>query len=210
MNQESNVGNIGDDNNDVPLLKVKEKKVRAPLTDKQKEGLSKGRETRDKNAAIRKATRVLQAETLLGVTKQPTLNPPLEKVESNHPIISKIRTPNPPLEKVESNTDFSCNIKRNCVESESEEEEIIYKKKPKSLPVPVEVKKPKKKRTVIVYEESSDDEESKEIEEDYHFPPRELKSQQNFPPRELKSQQNRKSQIQQHNERQVTKNFFCS
>tara|TARA_R110000868_G_scaffold280827_2_gene541184 strand:+ start:149 stop:745 length:597 start_codon:yes stop_codon:yes gene_type:complete len=198
MIQESNVGNLGDDNNDVPLLKVKEKKVRAPLTDKQKEGLSKGRETRDKNAAIRKATRVLQAETLLS-----TFNKSGAKVESNtdykrncvEPVVEvkKIRTPNPPLEKVESNTDY----KRNCIESESEEEEIIYKKKPK--PVPVEVKKPKKKRTVIVYEESSDDEESKEVEEDYHFPPR-----------ELKSQQNRKSQIQQHNERQVTKNFFCS
>ena len=198
MNQESNVGNLGDDNNDVPLLKVKEKKVRAPLTDKQKEGLMKGRETRDKNAAIRKATRVLQAETLLGVTKNPPLNPPLEKVESNPDSkrncveVKKIRSPKP-VPVVES-------------ESEEEEEEIIYKKKPKPLPVPVEVKKPKKKRTVIVYEESSDEEDDSPadskrncVEEDYHFPPR-----------ELKSQQNRKSQIQQHNERQVTKNFFCS
>jgi len=185
MNQESNLGNLGDDNNDIPLLKVKEKKVRPPLTDKQKEGLIKGRETRDKNAAIRKAERILKAQTLLGSNGIILENPPLEKAESTVEV-KKIRTPKPAIENPH-------------LESESEEEEIIYKKKPKPLPVPVEVKKPKKKRTVIVYEESSDDEESKEFEEDYHFPSR-----------ELKSQQNRKFQIQQHNEKQVTKNFFCS
>lgn len=72
------------------------------------------------------------------------------------------------------------------VESESSDEEIIIKKK-------------KKKKKVIVIEES--DESEDEEEEEVNYKPKS---------REMKTQQNRRSLIQQHNQKQTEKNFFCN
>lgn len=83
------------------------------------------------------------------------------------------------------------------IQSSSSEEEVIVKKSKTKNNVSTVIKKKKKK--IIVIEESSD--ESSEEEEEPEII---------YKSREMKSQQNRRSIIQQHNEKQSQKNFFCN
>ncbi len=79
-------------------------------------------------------------------------------------------------------------------ESSSEEVQIINK------PTRVKTIKPKnkKKKKIIVMEASSSESESESEPEII------------YQQRPMKSQQNRRSIIQQHNEKQITRNFFCN
>lgn len=79
-----------------------------------------------------------------------------------------------------------------------EECEIVYKKKSKPK---------KKKKTIIVYESSSASESDESIDQNQKFTS--VASKCLTTARPLKSQQNNKNAIQMHNERQVTRNFFC-
>jgi hypothetical protein len=81
--------------------------------------------------------------------------------------------------------------------SESSSEEVQVITKPKRIKTK-EPKKKKKTKKIIVMEESSSESESE--------PEQEIVYQQ----RPMKSQQNRRSIIQQHNEKQISKNFFCN
>ena len=81
--------------------------------------------------------------------------------------------------------------------SESSSEEVQVITKPKRIKTK-EPKKKKKTKKIIVMEESSSESESE--------PEPEIVYQQ----RPMKSQQNRRSIIQQHNEKQISKNFFCN
>lgn len=76
--------------------------------------------------------------------------------------------------------------------SSSEEIQIIHKTK--RLPD----KKKKKKKKIIIMESSSSS--SSESEEEIHH----------HPTRQMRTQQNRKTVIQQHNQKQISKDFFCS
>jgi hypothetical protein len=91
-------------------------------------------------------------------------------------------------------------------ESSSEEIEIITKP-PTRTRAPLlgeggkrkkEPKPKKKTKKIIVIQESSSESES------------ESEPEHQAQPRQMKSQQNRRSIIQQHNEKQTSKNFFCS
>jgi len=77
--------------------------------------------------------------------------------------------------------------------SSSEEIQIIHK------PKRCKEKKPKKKTKKIIIMESSSSESEEEEEEIHHHPTR-----------QMRTQQNRKTVIQQHNQKQISKDFFCS
>lgn len=76
--------------------------------------------------------------------------------------------------------------------SSSEEIQIIHK------PKRGKDKKKKKKKKIIIMESSSSS--SSESEEEIHH----------HPTRQMRTQQNRKTVIQQHNQKQISKDFFCS
>jgi hypothetical protein len=76
--------------------------------------------------------------------------------------------------------------------SSSEEIQIIHKTKR------IKDKKKKKKKKIIIMESSSSS--SSESEEEIHH----------HPTRQMRTQQNRKTVIQQHNQKQISKDFFCS
>ena len=80
---------------------------------------------------------------------------------------------------------------------ESSEEEVTIIKKSKTE------KPKKKKKKIIVIESDSDDSEYETNEPEYPPTP-------TYKSRDMKSQQNRRSVIQQHNEKQTQKNFFCN
>ena len=82
-------------------------------------------------------------------------------------------------------------------QEESSEEEVTIIKKSKT-------EKPKKKKKKIIVIESDSDESEYETSEPEYPPTPTYKS------RDMKSQQNRRSVIQQHNEKQTQKNFFCN
>jgi hypothetical protein len=225
MNQESNLGELVSlapnylsvaEDDDVPLLKIKEKKARPPLTDKQKDALKKGQQKRLEGVEIKRAEKVLKAHELLS-----------KKVSEAIPAIGKgVSTPyRKPVAKLEVEEeeeeegrgyapyDPRTDHKRNC-EEEEEEEQIIYKKKSKLIPTPI-LKPKKKKKTIVIYESSSSSDTEETEQEDHYFAPpnRHLKSQQNNSAygrgQGGHDPQNRKNIIQTLNERQVTKNFFC-
>lgn len=85
--------------------------------------------------------------------------------------------------------------------SESSSEEVQIITKPTRIK---ELKQKTKKKTkkIIVIEESSSESESE--------PEPEPEPEIIYKSRPMKSQQNRRSIIQQHNEKQINKNFFCN
>jgi len=100
----------------------------------------------------------------------------------------------------------------------STEYEIITKPKRSTAsikkPVPPKTKSPpqligaphkggKKKTKIIIRQESSSE---SELEPEVESEPDEII----YKPRPMKTQQNRRSLIQQHNEKQITRNFFCN
>jgi hypothetical protein len=82
-------------------------------------------------------------------------------------------------------------------ESSSSSEEVQVITKPKRIKTK-EPKKKKKTKKIIVMEDSSSESESESEPEII------------YQSRPMKSQQNRRSIIQQHNEKQIQKNFFCN
>lgn len=201
MNQESDLGELAQEtvqedevNDDVPLLKIKQKKARPPLTDKQKEALKKGQQKRLEGVEIKRAEKVLKAHELLGQKALSIKFPQKESLVKHKQV------------KEES-------------ETEEEEAEVIYKKKAsKASKVPALNKPKKKKKTIIVYESSSasgsetcESDESIDRNQKYVLKSNHCSSKTSefITTRPLKSQQNNKNSIQMHNERQVTRNFFC-
>jgi len=81
--------------------------------------------------------------------------------------------------------------------SSSSSEEIQVITKPKRIKTATKPKKKKTKKIIVMEESSSESESESEPEIIYQSRP-------------MKSQQNRRSLIQQHNEKQTQKNFFCN
>jgi hypothetical protein len=88
----------------------------------------------------------------------------------------------------------------NTESSESSSEEVQVITKPTRVKTVKSKKTNKKKKKIIVMDASSSESESESE------PEPEIIYQQ----RPMKSQQNRRSIIQQHNEKQITRNFFCN
>jgi len=101
----------------------------------------------------------------------------------------------------------------------STEYEIITKPKRSTAsikkPVPSIKTKPKKRTKIIIRQESSSESEpacSSRARQPYEVEP-ESESEPDeiiYKPRPMKTQQNRRSLIQQHNEKQISRNFFCN
>lgn len=220
MNQESDLGELVGSplEDDVPLLKIKAKKVRPPLTDKQREALKKGQQKRLEGVEIKRAEKVLKAHELLGKkalanqettieihklvkpAKKPVIKPESEEEEGNS-ACGRLGARGMPCE-TQPPEEEDCNS--------AEDEEIMFKKSTKATKSKPKPKK--KKKTIIVYESSSSASESDESIDQHHIKSthcsaRPLKSQQNNSA--YGNPQNNKNSIQMHNERQVTKNFFC-
>jgi len=102
-------------------------------------------------------------------------------------IMEKEQTTKKKLAPIETSSESE-----NSTESEPEIKVVTKVKKTKE---PKQKKKSKKKVIIIEQSEESDSESEPEII---------------YKQRDMKTQQNRRSLIQQHNEKQTTKNFFCN
>ncbi len=101
----------------------------------------------------------------------------------------KTRPKAQPKVEPEYESDLSSSSSGSGSSSSSEEVQIISR--PRRIKTAT---KPKKKKKIIVMEESSSESEPEVV----------------YKSRSMKSQQNRRSLIQQHNENQTQKNFFCN
>jgi hypothetical protein len=85
--------------------------------------------------------------------------------------------------------------------SESSSEEVQMITKPTRIKEPKQKTKKKTKKIIVIEESSSDSESEPEPDPEPEII---------YKSRHMKSQQNRRSIIQQHNEKQINKNFFCN
>lgn len=177
-----------EDDIEIPLLKKKQKKdpnrIKKVLTDGQLKALTAMNDARTK-----------KAEEKLKVK----YNKLIEKENAKNVLLpTQPRAPSSPRGKEKENTKkgksaiiVDSDSDTSLSSSSSEEIQIIHKTKR------IKDKKKKKKKKIIIMESSS---ESSESEEEIHH----------HPTRQMRTQQNRKTVIQQHNQKQISKDFFCS
>ena len=165
------------------LLKKKTKKVNDP--NKPKKVLTDGQKkalVAMNDARTKKAEEKLKLKYMKIMEKEQKAKPPAIV----HPM---------PESESEASVKLTQNTESESSESSSEEIQIITK------PTRTKTKEPKKKKKtkkIIVMEQSSSESESEPEPEPI------------YTSRTMKSQQNRRSIIQQYNEKQIQKNFFCN
>jgi len=164
------------------LLKKKTKKIKDPTQPKKvlTEGQKKAL-TAMNDARIKKAEEKLKLKYMKIIEKEQKANPVAKPVVIPTPAASSLAGMQPDPESDSS--------------SSSEEVQVITK--PKRIKNKEPKKKKKTKKIIVMQDSSSESESESEPEIIYQSRP-------------MKSQQNRRSLIQQHNEKQTQKNFFCN
>jgi hypothetical protein len=176
-----NENEIGQEDND-SLLKIKKK----PRTNGQLKALTAMNDARTKKAEAKlkiKYEKIIAKENIASA-KALTKVPKTKTQPPASSVATRQPQPHPPSD---TESDVSASS------SSSEEIQIIHK------PKRCKEKKPKKKTKKIIIMESSSSESEEEEEEIHHHPTR-----------QMRTQQNRKTVIQQHNQKQISKDFFCS
>ena len=107
------------------------------------------------------------------------------------------KKPPPPPPAASSLAGMQPDTDSDTSESSESSEEIQVITKPKRIKTATKPKKKKTKKIIVMEDSSSESESESEPEIIYQSRP-------------MKSQQNRRSLIQQHNEKQTQKNFFCN
>jgi hypothetical protein len=165
------------------LLKKKVKKIKDPT--QPKKVLTDGQKkalTAMNDARTKKAEEKLKLKYMKIMEKEQKANPAASSL-GLQPVVQPVVIPSVPIHETSSES------------SSSEEVQVITK--PKRIKTK-EPKKKKKTKKIIVMEGSSSESDSESEPEII------------YQQRPMKSQQNRRSLIQQHNEKQTQKNFFCN